>query len=275
MLTETGQALNHRLRKGERRERILMELRLRPHVRITELAKSFAVSTETVRRDVEALSDEGLISRAHGGASALPHPHYPGFDERNRDRIAERARIGRRAAATIRAGDTIMIDAGSTTLQMARFLAYDATPCTVLTNSLHVAMTLGQAGTADVILCPGDVLPSEAAVIGVDTVEFIARHNVGRCFIGASGVTPDGVAETVRGFAAVKRAMLHHSRETCLLADGSKFGQAGLARVAALDEIASVVVDRLPGAGMAAALARAGVEIVFAGSDETPDGDRS
>ena len=110
-----------RLRKRDRRSQILLELKLRPHLRISELAERFGVSSETVRRDFEALSADGLLSRAHGGGSAPGRGHYPGLDERSRDRLEERERIGRLAATLVQPGDAVMIDAGSTTLQLARF----------------------------------------------------------------------------------------------------------------------------------------------------------
>lgn len=260
----------HRLRKSERRERILFELKLRPHVRVSELAERFGVSTETVRRDLEDLSGDGLISRAHGGASAHGQAHFPSFDERSHARLEQRERIGRRAAALVQPGETLMIDSGSTALQLARFLALAGTPCTVLTNSLPVATTLGQGGAAEVILAPGDYLASEAAVIGPETLAFLERHRVCRCLIGASGLMPDGPAESVRGFAAVKRAMLARSETGHLLVDSDKFGRPGLSRVCAPGELASIVVDRRPEGALATALGRAGVEILLA--DEGQDG---
>lgn len=252
-----------RLRKSERREQILLELRLRPHVRINEMAERFGVSTETVRRDMDKLSRDGLIARAHGGASA-GRAHYPDFGERSRARPAEREAIGRRAAQLVRPGDAVMIDSGATTVEAARFLAYEGTSCTVVTNSLTVAMTLGQSAAAEVVLCPGDYLPSEAAVVGTDTVEFLSRLSVDRCLIGASGLTEAGVTETVRGFAAVKRAMLARSAEGHLLIDSDKFGRRGLSEVGRLEELHSIVVDRAPGGALAKNVAAAGVEMITA-----------
>ena len=260
-ITERGPGA--RLRKDDRRAQIVLELRLRPHVRIGELAERFAVSTETVRRDVEALAAEGLVSRSHGGATARAHGRYPGLDERSAARLAERERIGRRAAAMVSPGETVMVDSGSTTLQFARFLAYRATPCTVLTNSLPVAMTLGHA-EADVILCPGDYLPDEAATIGTDAVDFLDRHHADRCVIGASGLTADGPSEAVRGFAAVKRAMIRRSEAAHLVIDREKFGRPGLSTVAPLSDLASVVVDARPARALADALRNAQVEMLMA-----------
>ena len=252
-----------RFKKSERRRQILLELKLHPHVRISDLAARFNVSTETVRRDFDALSDEGLIARAHGGASAPAQGHYPGLDERESARIDERERIGRRAAELVGEGETLMIDSGSTTIQMARALAYLGTPCTVITNSIPVAMTLGH-GAPQVLRCPGEYLAAESAVVGTETLEFLARFNVDRCMIGSSGFSEEGPSESVRGFAAVKRMMLHRAAVRHLLIDSDKFGRKGLAHVGDLADFHSVVVDVRPQGALLSALEGAEVQISVA-----------
>lgn len=253
-----------RLRKDERRRQILLELRLRPHVRVSDLAERFQVSSETVRRDLEQLSGDGLLDRAHGGASAATTGHYPTFDERANARVHERERIGRLAASLVAPGETLMIDSGSTTLMLARFLAFEGTPCTVVTNSFPVAMTLGQSETVKLIICPGDYLSSESAVIGTDTIAFLERHQVDRCLIGASGLSAFGPSEAVRGFAAVKRAMIRQSAISQLLVDCGKFGRKSLALVGQLSDLTSVVCDAPPAGGLTDALGHADVEVLVA-----------
>ncbi len=257
-------SIRPKLRKRERRQQILLELRLRPHVRISDLSERFGVSTETIRRDFEQLSSDGLLDRAHGGASALAAGHYPTFDERAADRIEEREKIGRVAANLVQPGETLMIDSGSTTVQLARFLAFDGTPCTVVTNSFPVAMALGQSDTIEVIVCPGDYLASEAAVIGTDTIEFLDRHSVDRCLIGASALSKGGPSEAVRGFAAIKRAMLRRSAVSHLLIDREKFGRRGLSQFGDLGDITSVISDRVPDDDLGRALKGAKVEVLVA-----------
>ncbi|MCI5111249.1 MAG: DeoR/GlpR family DNA-binding transcription regulator [Marivita sp.] len=252
-----------RLKKSDRRQQILLELKLRPHVRISDLARRFNVSTETVRRDLDALSSDGLIARAHGGASAPAQGHYPGLDERTNARVDERERIGFRAAELVKDGETVMIDSGSTTIQLARALAFRGTHCTVITNSIPVAMTLGH-GAPEVLLCPGEYLAAESALIGTETLEFLARFNVDRCLIGASGLSAEGPSETVRGFAAVKRMMLSRATKRHLLIDSSKFGQKGLAHVGDMSDLNSIVVDAAPKGGLRAALDQADVEVIVA-----------
>ena len=258
-----------RFKKGERRRQILLELKLRPHVRISELAERFNVSTETVRRDFDALSEEGLIARAHGGASAPSQGHYPSLDERANARVHERERIGSRAADLVQDGETLMIDSGSTTIEMARALAYRGTPCTVITNSIPVAMTLGH-GAVQVLLCPGEYLDAESAVIGTETLEFLARFNVDRCFIGSSGFSEEGPSETVRGFAAVKRMMLHRATKRHLLIDSEKFGRKGLAQVGDLSDLQSIVVDARPKGLLLSALVAANVNIIATEETDQP-----
>lgn len=252
-----------RLKKSERRRQTLLELKLHPHVRISELAARFNVSTETVRRDFDALAREGLVARAHGGASAPTQGRYPTLDEREGNRIEERERIGQRAALLVGEGETLMIDSGSTTIQLARALAFRGTSCTVITNSIPVAMTLGH-GPAQVLLCPGEYLPAEAAVVGTETLEFLARFNVDRCMIGSSGISDEGPSETVRGFAAVKRMMLHRATHRHLLVDAAKFDRKGLAQVGDLKDLNSVVVDARPHGPLLAALEAASVETLVA-----------
>lgn len=252
-----------RLKKSDRRRQILLELKLRPHVRISDLARSFNVSTETVRRDFDALAEDGLIARAHGGASAPSQGHYPSLDERTTARMAERERIGSKAAELVEEGETVMIDSGATTIQLARALAFRGTRCTVITNSIPVAMTIGH-GVPEVVLCPGEYLAAESALIGTETLEFLSRFNVDRCMIGASGLSPEGPSETVRGFAAVKRMMLRRATQRHLLIDSQKFGRKGLARIGDMADLDSIVVETPPEGELLAAMKSAEVHIFVA-----------
>ena len=253
-----------RMRKPERRKQILLELRLRQHLRISELADRLRVSTETVRRDLDALAEEGLIDRAHGGASQPIAGPYPSLDERQKKGLAERERIGRMAAGIVRPGETLMIDSGTTTMQMARFLAFQGTACRVITNSLPIAMTLGNSEAAKVLMCPGDYLPRESAVIGDETLSFLGSYRVDRAFIGATALARSGVLESVPGFAAVKSAMLAQAGKSHLLIHSEKFGGSGFRRAAAMEELSSVITDREPTGDLRQALNAANVDVAIA-----------
>lgn len=251
-----------RLKKADRRRQILLELRLKPHVRVSELAAQFGVTTETVRRDMEELSDAGLLNRAHGGASAAAPGIHRDMDERRLERVAERERLGRFAARLVADGDTIMIDAGTTTMELARALAFEERRVTAVTNSLQVAMMLGQSPAASVHLLPGSYMREEAAVVGAEACEYLGHYNVDACFLGAAGLSESGVTEAVAGFDAIKRTMMRQSGTRYFLIDSSKFGRTHLSRVARCDEIGTLVTDAPPEGSLAAAMRRTEVDVL-------------
>jgi DeoR/GlpR family transcriptional regulator of sugar metabolism len=253
-----------RVRRDERRQQILAELRLSPHVRISALAERFGVSTETVRRDVDLLSEQGLVARAYGGAAATPIGVQPPFGERNEAHLEERVRIAERAAALVEPGEVLMIDAGSTTSQFARRLAVTARDLTVLTNSLPVASALGSNDTIDIILCPGDYSAGEAAVYGEETIAFLQRFRANRAFIGASGLSVDGIMDANRAASAVKRAMLGQADAAYLLVHHTKFNQRKLSLVGTLGAIDAVIADSQPDTALMTALFEAEVALYAA-----------
>ncbi|MEI4472363.1 DeoR/GlpR family DNA-binding transcription regulator [Frigidibacter sp. MR17.24] len=254
--------MSERLRKTERQERILLELRLRSHLRIADLAEGFGVATETIRRDVAELEAAGRLNRAFGGVTGMAADGVPDVETRNRARKDERERIARRALQLVRPGDTIMIDAGSTTQQLARALAFAGIRVTVITNSLNVALILGQGADVTVRVCPGDLLPGEAAVTGTDTIDYLRRFNAATAFVGASAVGPRGVTEAVPGFAAVKRAMHAQSDALVVLADASKFGMTHSDTVAALSAGVTLVTSDWPAPDTLAGMRAGGATIL-------------
>ncbi|MBW8269464.1 DeoR/GlpR family DNA-binding transcription regulator [Caldovatus aquaticus] len=252
--------------KDQRHRRILAALATDPTVRISALAAEFGVSAETVRRDVEELSRQGMVRRTYGGASA-PHPAgvQPEIAERERMAVAERARIGAAAAALVEPGAVLMVDAGSTTAHFARALAARGVPATLLTNSLAVAQTLAGRPGVRVLLCPGELYAAERAVYGPDTGEFLRRFNADLCLIGASGLTAEGPTDVESRACWVKRAMLARAARRVLLVDGGKFGAPHLERVCPLAALTDLVTDRTPPADLAGALERSGVRVTIAG----------
>lgn len=253
--------------KSERRARILAELRGAPAVRIAELADQFEVSTETIRRDLDALGRSGLLQRTYGGATARALTLEPAISERYQERVAEREAIAACAARLIEPGRVLMIDAGSTTVHFARRLSAKLRDLTVITNSYGVAMALASNPAIEVILCPGRYDAREASVTGAVTMRFLAGYNADLAVIGASGLAVDGPNDVNSGMAEVKRAMLARARDNLLLVDRGKFGRLSLEVICPLLEIARVVSDAAPDGELAAALARAGVAVVVAGSN--------
>jgi DeoR/GlpR family transcriptional regulator of sugar metabolism len=258
-------AVKERLKRSERFERIIAELRANPAVRISALADAFGVATETVRRDLDELSRRGLVARTYGGAAMRPMAREPAVNERYRQRIEERSRIGKQAAALVEPGDVLMIDSGSTTSHFARRLAACAQNVTVLTNSINVALALGQNTRLRVILCPGDYDPREAGVYGLETTAFLGRYHATKAFIGASGLTREGPVDMDSAACGVKRAMIERAERRILLVDQGKFEVRSLQLVCPLAELDGVVTDAEPGSALRKALTAGDVELHLAG----------
>jgi DeoR/GlpR family transcriptional regulator of sugar metabolism len=256
------------LSKAQRQSRIVQELRTTSHLRIADLAERFDVSTETIRRDLEELSQEGLVSRAYGGAlSRRAMAVQPAFGEREQANVNERWRIGELVASLIAPGEVLMVDSGATTTQFARSLAAQQKASTVLTNSLSIALALGESEDARVILCPGDFSPGEHGVYGPDTLDFLRRFRANKAILGASAIDVDGVMDVNSAAAWVKRTMMEKADETLLLVDSSKFGQRRLEIVSHLNTVDALITDAEPGPELMNALAESGTRVLVADPD--------
>ena len=252
------------LGKLPRRERIMAELRANPAVRVATLARAFGVSTETVRRDLDALSDSGLVSRTYGGAALPAIGIEPSLLERQRELIGERERIARRAFELLVPREVIMVDCGSTTWHFARRLAIEPLPLTVVTNSLGIAGTLAANPAIRVVVCPGDYAAGEGGTFGPETLAFLRRFRADKAVIGAGGLTADGPTEVLSDAAWVKRVMLERARRGILLVDHSKFDQARYEIICPLAELDDLVSDDPPPRALAEAIAQANVALHLA-----------
>jgi DeoR/GlpR family transcriptional regulator of sugar metabolism len=250
-----------RLRKPERHERIIAELRANPTVRIAKLAQAFEVSTETVRRDLDELSRSGKVNRTYGGAALPPMGFEPGVNERLNEFVEERRRIAERAADLVKTGEVVMIDGGSTTTHFARRIAAESRDLTVVTNSLGVATVAALNPSIRVIVCPGDYMAREGIVSGPETIAFLSRFHGDMAVIGAGGLTVEGPSEVHSGSAWVKRTMLARCPRGVLVVDRSKFDTPRHELVCALDELDDVVVDAAPDADLGDALEASGVTL--------------
>ena len=262
-LSGTGEG--GRLRRDDRFTRIMAALRVGSTVRIADLAARFGVSTETVRRDLDELSRQGLVDRTYGGAAPAISIHEPAVHERAHLRVAERRRIGACATEMIEDGDVLMIDSGSTTVHFAQQLAAAAPRVTVLTNCLGVALALGPLNETRVVLCPGDYRVQEGGVFGPETAAFLQRFRATKAIIGASGLTTEGPVELDSAATWVKRAMIERAARRFLLIDESKLDALSIETVCPLGQIDDLVTSARPAAALRDALITAGVAVHIAG----------
>ena len=253
-----------RLSRQERHAQILALLRREGTVRIATLAEAFDVTTETARRDLDALGNIGALKRTYGGGAGRSLIDEPGIGIRSQARAGQRRSIGATAASMVAPGDVLMIDCGSTTTYFANALAARDLHLTVVTNALAVAKVLATSAACRVILCPGDYVMREGGVYGPDAVEFIRRFNANTAIIGAGGVTADGVTDADSLGCGVKRAMIERAQHTILVADSTKFDVVQFERVCPLSDIDTLVCEADPPARLARHIQSKGVRIVVA-----------
>jgi DeoR family transcriptional regulator, glycerol-3-phosphate regulon repressor len=253
-----------RLTQQERHAQLLALLRREGTVRIATLAEAFDVTTETARRDLDELAKSGALKRTYGGAASRSLIDEPGIGVRGRAHAAERGAIASAAARMVAPGDALMIDCGSTTSLFANALAARDLHLTVVTNCLPVARALGTSAKCRVILCPGEYVAREGGTFGADALDFLRRFKANKAFIGAGGITPDGVTDADSLGCAVKRAMMERADRTVLLLDSSKYDLVQFERVCALAAIDELVCEAPPPKKLATGLRGAGVQVTLA-----------
>ncbi|MBN1565078.1 MAG: DeoR/GlpR transcriptional regulator [Anaerolineae bacterium] len=227
------------------RHKIILEL-IGEHgaVTVAELCERFDVSDMTIRRDFAVLEGSGLLRRIHGGAvSARGRSYEPPVLARIQEARSAKQAIGRFAATLVREGDSIALDIGTTTLELAHNLLH-LRDITILTNSLPVANVLLDQPEIRLMLCGGIVRPGEHSLIGPLAAETLSRFHVDKAFIGIGGVDLEaGLTEYNLEDAEVKRRMIQNAARCILLSDSSKFGLKTFASVAPLAAVHEIVTD--------------------------------
>jgi len=227
----------------ERHQRILSMLATNQQVSANDLAGMLSVSRETVRRDLLDLEEAGQVNRVHGGA-VLPEPRTEEpFRQRMSARIRAKKDIARKAASLIRPGQTIMVDAGTTTAIFGQELA-KLTGVSVITNSLDIATTLQGAGK-DVLLLGGRLATDVPATVGELTLSEIRRFRADLCFSAPVAVHPTkGAFFYDLQEAEIAMAMFAQSRESIILADHKKLGETSRVQSWEMGAIGGLVTDR-------------------------------
>jgi DeoR/GlpR family transcriptional regulator of sugar metabolism len=225
-----------------RRSRLLEMVRERGFAALPDLAELLSVSESTVRRDLEALEDSGQAKRTHGGVfytGASPKlPHFDQLQPANWDR--KRA-IARKAAELVSDGDTVLLDGGTTTYEVARLLV--GRPLQIVTNSLPTANLFASNTNTDLVLLGGYVYPRTGVSLGPYANEMLARLNVRRLVMSVAGINERGFYNSNLLLVETERAMIEAAEEVIVVADSTKFGHQSLAHLAPLSEAHHLVVD--------------------------------
>ena len=234
---------------------------------VNALAAEYAVTTETIRRDLSTLERLGLVRRVHGGA--VPAGALSGFEsglaERDQERGEAKDRIAAAALALLpAAGASLVMDAGSTTGRLAALLPPD-TRLSVWTHAVPVAARLAPLPRVDLHLLPGRVRATTQAAVGPDTVEALGHLRVDVAVLGTNALSPaHGLSTPDADEAATKRAMVHCARQVIVLADATKIGEENTVRFATLAQVDVLVTDTDLRPEDHVELKQAGIEVVLA-----------
>jgi DeoR family fructose operon transcriptional repressor len=235
-------------------------------VSVAELARSHAVSTITVHRDLETLAAAGLVERVHGGARALgPQPTTAiatAWSQRVEQAAAAKDAIAARAAELVSAGSTIFLDASSSALCLARRLMDDPpNELTLVTSSPAIAYEM-QAEPMHVVVAPGELDQHMKMIAGRWTVEFVSQLNFDLAFVSAAGLTLEkGLTTSRRPLADVVNAARSNAKRTVALIDASKFGRASLLTIMRAGDPDLIITDSALPAEVAEAYEAAGVHL--------------
>lgn len=239
-------------------------LREKGRVTVEDLASHFAVTPQTIRRDLNDLSDAQMVVRVHGGAMVASGVVNLAYEARKLIAGPHKRLIGEAAARLVPDHASVFINIGTTTEEVARALGGHS-GLLVITNSLQVAAELYRNPGIEVIVTGGSVRRSDGGIVGAQSEAVIAQFRVDLAVVGTSAIDADGTLLDfdIREVQAA-RAIIEHARRVVLVTDSSKFARSAPVRVAHLDDIDMLVTDRLPPA--AAELCRLhGVEVVEAG----------
>ena len=251
----------------ERQQAIADLVAQRGRLSVNALAAEYAVTTETVRRDLSVLERAGVLRRVHGGA--VPAAALTALEAKVGDRdlahADEKDRIAKKAVGLLPStGGSVLLDAGTTTARLALLLPRDL-HLTVVTNAVPIAARLAGSPGVNLHLLPGRVRSTTHAAVGEDTVEALSRLRVDVAFIGTNGLSVDhGLSTPDHTEAAAKRAIVASAHKVVVLVDSSKIGREHTVRFAELVDVDVVVTDSGADPADLAELRSHGLDVVVA-----------
>jgi DeoR family fructose operon transcriptional repressor len=229
----------------ERYRKILSILERDGSVRVSNLIKIFNVSTETIRRDLEFLEKQGLLRRVYGGAVLTKlSTEKLGFADREKEHLEEKKEIAEIAMRFIKEGQSLALDYGTTTLEVAKTLKNNFSSMTVVTNSLIIASELSNMPKYNVIVTGGILKYEEISLFGALALESIGKFHVDTAFISATGISiKEGLTDYILEGIEVQRKMIDIADEVIVLAASNKFDCVSLAKVCDIDRVNMIITD--------------------------------
>ena len=229
---------------NRRRDKIFELIKEDGAAKVANLARIFKVTEVTIRQDLEKLAADGLIVKEHGGAFIKNIEDQVGsFSLTHRDNLEKKQLIAKKAIEFINNGDSIILDSGSTSTEIAKLLIGHR-DITVITNALNIAMLLGGKPGIDLIVTGGEFKPPTLSLTGQKAADFFKGINVRKLFLATAGISlKSGLTYPSISDLVVKKAMIDAADLTYLVADSSKIGKSDFASLGALSLIDFILTD--------------------------------
>jgi DeoR/GlpR family transcriptional regulator of sugar metabolism len=233
----------------------------RGYATLDELTRSLNASLSTIRRDLEYWQEQGLVKRIHGGAMFVGDGSaLPALEERTEKQLIEKRAIAQAAASRIRDDTSVLIDGGTTTLELARLLVHRHLQ--VVTNSLPIAQQFAGSGVADLVLLGGYVYPKTGVALGPLVLRCLEDLHVQQTILSVSGITAKGLFNGNMLLVDAERRMMQCADEVMVIADHTKFGRQALAHLCELQSVKVLVTDSGIADEHRAMVESAGVELI-------------
>jgi DeoR family transcriptional regulator, aga operon transcriptional repressor len=250
---------------AERRQRILELLRTRGRVTVEDLAGRFATSLVTIRTDLATLEATGALERTHGGALLRRDDEDQPLSVKQTRHHAEKVRIAKVAASLIRTGETVILDSGTTTAEIAKQIRRLELSINVITNALNVALLLADAPAVQLIMPGGILRPESNSLSGHMAEAALATLQADRLFLGADGVDPElGVMTPHLPEAQLNAQMIAISQQVITVADSSKLMRRNISLIARVEQLHMLITDAGADPDVVKELERRGVEVRLA-----------
>jgi DeoR/GlpR family transcriptional regulator of sugar metabolism len=250
---------------AERRQRVLDLVSRKGVVALEDIAREIEASQSTLRRDLNYWHEQGVLKRTHGGAIYLgDNSGLPALEDRMERQTDEKRSIARAAASRIRNGDALLLDGGTTTLEVARLLV--GRPLQIVTNSLPIANLFASDRETDLVVLGGYVYPKTGVALGPMTVKAMEDIHVQQAILSCGGITAKGLFNSNLLLVETERRMLRCANEVVVVADHTKIGRQALAFLCELSAIDTLIVDAEISPEQRQLVEEAGVRLVVAGN---------
>lgn len=227
----------------ERQKNITLILNNNGSIKVNELSEYFNVSEATIRRDLQEMEEKRLLKRTHGGAVRVDITNFePSFLDKKDERQDEKLAIAKAAASMIKDGDTIILDSGTTTLQIAKNIT--ARNVTVITNSIDIAEELSNNKDLEIIVTGGTLRFKTRAMVGHICEKTFSYFRVDKAFIGANGISSvEGITTPNFTEAQTKKAMINAANKVIVVADSSKIQNVCLSVICPISDVTSIITS--------------------------------